>query len=196
MAPGLAVIVVGVGGNLGPSIVRALLAQKGDFRRIAILSAPEKKTKFTQYEAQGMELVLGDYKDSKSYKGIPTVWPDCSENHVDVTRCRFRRCDLSLRQRYHARPISNDRCCNSSWSHAFLSLWIWCRHRPRAFQGRKILQRQASDTQSSTEERKRGAWICCTYIIIAVFGETFTLTPVFGVDREKKEFTFFRDQGG
>jgi uncharacterized protein YbjT (DUF2867 family) len=67
MAP--SVIVVGAGGNFGPAIVQALLARKSDFRRIAILAAPEKKDKFAKFAAQGMEIVIGDFTDSASFKG-------------------------------------------------------------------------------------------------------------------------------
>lgn len=67
MAP--SVIVVGASGNFGPSIVQALISHKSSFNRIAILSAPEKKDKYTKYESRGVEIVVGSYTDSDSYKG-------------------------------------------------------------------------------------------------------------------------------
>jgi uncharacterized protein YbjT (DUF2867 family) len=69
MAP--SVIVVGASGNFGPSIVQALISYKSSFNRIAILSAPEKKDKFTKYESQGVEIILGSYTEASSFKGEP-----------------------------------------------------------------------------------------------------------------------------
>lgn len=64
-----AVIVVGASGNLGPFIVQELLRQKDKFSRIAILSAPEKKGKFDTAAKSGVDIVLGSYKEAKSFQG-------------------------------------------------------------------------------------------------------------------------------
>lgn len=67
MAP--SVIVVGAGGSVGPSIVQALVSHKSVFGRIAILSSPAKKDKFSEYQPDGVEIVAGSYADPASYKG-------------------------------------------------------------------------------------------------------------------------------
>lgn len=67
--PTSAVIVVGASGNLGPFIVKELLKQKAKFSRIAILSAPEKKGKFETAAKSGIDVVLGSYKEARSYQG-------------------------------------------------------------------------------------------------------------------------------
>jgi hypothetical protein len=67
MAPSL--IVVGASGNFGPFIVQALISHKAFFNRIAILSSPEKTAKFTKYESQGVDIVVGNYTDATSYEG-------------------------------------------------------------------------------------------------------------------------------
>jgi hypothetical protein len=63
------VIVVGASGNFGPFLVNALVAEKANLGRIAILSAPEKKDKFVHWESQGVETILGSFIEATSYKG-------------------------------------------------------------------------------------------------------------------------------
>ncbi|KAK9311567.1 NmrA-like family-domain-containing protein [Lipomyces starkeyi] len=172
MAP--AVIVVGAGGNLGPSIVRALLAHKGDFRRVGILAAPEKKGKFADVEAQGVELVLGDYKDSKPYNGFDVV---ISLAGNDIMKFQPQMIDAAIAAGVrHFYPSEFGVDISQT---PFLS--------ERYFRDKHVTRDHLRAKAKEVPE------LCFTYVIIGVFGETFALSPVFGVDREKKEFTFYGD---
>ncbi|KAK9320862.1 hypothetical protein V1517DRAFT_340361 [Lipomyces orientalis] len=172
MAP--AVIVVGAGGNLGPSVVRALLAHRGDFRSVAILAAPEKKVKFVDFESQGMELVLGDYTDSNSYKGFDVAILLAGN---DIMKFQLQMIDAAIAAGVrHLYPSEFGVDISQG---PFLS--------ERYFRDKHLTR----DHLRSKAREVPG--LCFTYIIIGVFGETFALSPVFGVDREKKEFYFYGD---
>lgn len=45
------------------------IKQKSSFSRIAILSDPAKVSKFSDFTAQGIEVISGSFLDSKSYEG-------------------------------------------------------------------------------------------------------------------------------
>lgn len=107
-----AVLVIGAGGNFGPYIVHELLRQKARFRRIAILSTLQKKEKFSSAAAKGIDVVVGDYKDAKSYKGISQK--ERAKTITDMltvkrnTNHRFRHSHFSGWQRNHDRSTTND----------------------------------------------------------------------------------------
>jgi hypothetical protein len=63
------------------------------------------------------------------------------------------------------------------------------------FKGERYFRDKHLTRNHLQKSAKEVPGFCFTYIIIGVFGETFTLTPVFGVGRENKEFTFFREHG-
>ncbi|KAK9234212.1 hypothetical protein V1525DRAFT_74211 [Lipomyces kononenkoae] len=172
MAP--SVIVVGAGGNLGPSIVQALLARRGDFSRVAILAAPEKKSKFAKLEPQGVELVLGDYKESKPYKGFDVV------------------ISLAGNEIMKFQPQMIDAAVSAGVTHFYSSEFgVDISQTPflteRYFRDKHITRDHLRAKAKEVPE------LHFTFIIIGVFAETFALTPAFGVDQEKKEFTFYGD---
>ncbi|KAK9366243.1 hypothetical protein V1509DRAFT_299084 [Lipomyces kononenkoae] len=172
MAP--SVIIVGAGGNLGPSIVQALLERREDFGRVAILAAPEKKDKFAKSEAQGMELVLGDYKDSNPYKGFDVV---ISLAGNDIMKFQPQMIDAAIAAgvtHYYSSEFGVDINLKP-----FLS--------ERYFRDKHVTR------EHLRSKAKELPGFHFTFIIIGVFAETFALTPVFGVDQEKKEFTFYGD---
>jgi len=71
MAP--SVLLIGASGTLGVYVVEELLLRKFSFSRIAILSDPAKASKFEDARKNGIEIILGSYLDTNSYKGFDTV---------------------------------------------------------------------------------------------------------------------------
>lgn len=73
MAP--SVLVIGAGGAFGRPLVEEFIKQNASFSKIAILSDPAKVSKFSDFAAQGIEVISGSYLDPKSYEGEPFVLP-------------------------------------------------------------------------------------------------------------------------
>ncbi|PNP39720.1 hypothetical protein TGAMA5MH_08391 [Trichoderma gamsii] len=71
MAP--SVLVIGAGGAFGRPLMEEFIKQKSSFSRIAILSDPAKVSKFSDFTAQGIEVISGSFLDSKSYEGFEVV---------------------------------------------------------------------------------------------------------------------------
>ncbi|KAJ7023612.1 hypothetical protein C8F04DRAFT_1257903 [Mycena alexandri] len=71
MAP--SVIVVGASGAVGRPLMEEFLAQKSQFRRIAVLSDPSKVSRFIEVQAKGIEVVEGSFLEAKSYEGFEVV---------------------------------------------------------------------------------------------------------------------------
>ncbi len=62
----ISVLLIGATGVLGKPLLQELTRQKQQFRRIAILTTPERAAKFKNSE---VEIVQGSLYDAKSYQG-------------------------------------------------------------------------------------------------------------------------------
>ena len=62
-------LLVGAGGALGVPLVEELTKHLEHFSRVAILTQPEKVSKFEKARSMGFDLVLGSMLEAKSYKG-------------------------------------------------------------------------------------------------------------------------------
>lgn len=51
------------------------IKHKASFSRVAILSDPAKVSKFSDFAAQGIEVISGSFLNSKSYEGQSFVLP-------------------------------------------------------------------------------------------------------------------------
>jgi nucleoside-diphosphate-sugar epimerase len=68
MAP--SVLLIGAGGWLGVYLVKEFIGQKDKFGRVAILASDEsKRSRFTEAEKSGIDVVVGSLLDVHSYKG-------------------------------------------------------------------------------------------------------------------------------
>jgi hypothetical protein len=67
MAP--SVLVIGAGGAFGRPLIEEFIKQKSLFSRVGVLSDPAKVSKFSDFAAQGIEVVSGSFLDPKSYEG-------------------------------------------------------------------------------------------------------------------------------
>ncbi|KAK4501736.1 hypothetical protein PRZ48_007545 [Zasmidium cellare] len=68
------VLLVGAGGVWGRPLLDQFIKQKSSFKRIAILARDENHAeKFSDAKSQGVEIVLGSFLDSASYKGFDVV---------------------------------------------------------------------------------------------------------------------------
>ncbi|KAK7002365.1 NAD(P)-binding protein [Favolaschia claudopus] len=67
------VLVIGASGTVGRPLMQEFLAQKKDFNRVAVLADPAKTARFAEIQAQGIEVVVGSFLESSSYKGFDTV---------------------------------------------------------------------------------------------------------------------------
>ncbi|KAI9149946.1 NAD(P)-binding protein [Paramyrothecium foliicola] len=63
------VLVLGASGFLGEYVSQELIRQRSRFSRVAILTEVSKRHKFEAVEKQGIEIVLGSFKDADSFKG-------------------------------------------------------------------------------------------------------------------------------
>lgn len=66
----LSVLVLGAGGNFGPSIMAALLERKADFSRIRVLTSPERVKNFSHFAEKGIEVLGGELTDAQHYQGM------------------------------------------------------------------------------------------------------------------------------
>ncbi|KAJ6572635.1 hypothetical protein B0H10DRAFT_2168683 [Mycena sp. CBHHK59/15] len=71
MAP--SVLIIGASGSLGRPLVEEFQRQKSRFNRVAILSDPDKGYKFADVNKNEIEVVMGSFLDSNSYKGFDVV---------------------------------------------------------------------------------------------------------------------------
>ncbi|KAJ6560953.1 hypothetical protein B0H10DRAFT_1966757 [Mycena sp. CBHHK59/15] len=71
MAP--SVLIIGASGSLGRPLVEEFQRQKSRFNRVAILSDPDKAYKFADVNKNEIEVVMGSFLDSNSYKGFDVV---------------------------------------------------------------------------------------------------------------------------
>lgn len=67
MAP--SVLVIGAGGAFGRPLIEEFIKQKSLFSRVGILSDPAKVSKFSDFKAQGIEVISGSFLDPKPYEG-------------------------------------------------------------------------------------------------------------------------------
>ena len=65
------VLLIGASGFLGPHISGEFLAQKSKFARVAILAEKDKLAKFEKEAQAGLEIVVGSFLDSDSFRGKP-----------------------------------------------------------------------------------------------------------------------------
>ncbi|KAM0249164.1 hypothetical protein ACHAQJ_009171 [Trichoderma viride] len=71
MAP--SVLIIGAGGAFGSPLLDEFIKYKSRFSRIGILSDPAKISKFSNFAAQGIDVVSGSFLDPKAYEGFDTV---------------------------------------------------------------------------------------------------------------------------
>ncbi|GFP55867.1 bifunctional pinoresinol-lariciresinol reductase [Trichoderma asperellum] len=71
MAP--SVLVIGAGGAFGRPLIEEFIKQKPLFSRVGILSDPAKVSKFSDFAAQGVEVISGSFLDPKPYEGFEVV---------------------------------------------------------------------------------------------------------------------------
>ncbi|KAJ6466127.1 hypothetical protein C8R47DRAFT_1235034 [Mycena vitilis] len=71
MAP--AVLIIGASGLVGRPLVQEFLKNKTKFARIAVLADPAKVSRFTEVEAQGVEVIVGSFLEAASYQGFDTI---------------------------------------------------------------------------------------------------------------------------
>lgn len=62
----ISVLLIGASGALGRPLLEELIRQKHLFRRVAILTAPDRASKFNIPE---VEVILGSLYDGNSYQG-------------------------------------------------------------------------------------------------------------------------------
>jgi uncharacterized protein YbjT (DUF2867 family) len=67
MAP--SVLIIGAGGAFGRPLLEEFIKQKSHFSRVGILSDPAKVSKFSDFAAQGIDVVSGSFLDPKAYEG-------------------------------------------------------------------------------------------------------------------------------
>ncbi|RAO70207.1 uncharacterized protein BHQ10_006219 [Talaromyces amestolkiae] len=172
--PTSAVIVVGASGNLGPFIVKELLKQKAKFSRIAILSAPEKKGKFETAAKSGIDVVLGSYKEARSYQGFDVVI-SLAGNSIMIDQ-----------------PQMIDAAIEAGVTHFYPSEFGVDIGQPVFLQERYF--RDKLTTREHLRKRAREVpGFVFTEIIIGAFAETFVLSDVFGLDRQGRTFTYYGD---
>ncbi|KAJ5128080.1 hypothetical protein N7448_008859 [Penicillium atrosanguineum] len=167
-----AIIVVGASGNLGPFMVQALLEQKARFSRIAILSAPEKKDKFDTAAKDGIDIILGSYKDAKSYEEFD-VAISLAGNSIMADQ-----------------PQMIDAAIRAGVTHFYPSEFGVDIMQPAFLQ-----ERYFRDKHLTREHlRKRAGEVSgfiFTEMIIGAFLETFILSDVFGLDRPGRKLTYY-----
>lgn len=73
MAP--SVLVIGAGGAFGRPLIEEFIKQKSLFSRVGILSDPAKVSKFSDFAAQGIEVISGSFLDPKPYEGNSFTLP-------------------------------------------------------------------------------------------------------------------------
>ncbi|KAL7920307.1 NAD(P)-binding protein [Trichoderma austrokoningii] len=71
MAP--SVLVIGAGGAFGRPLIEEFIKQKSLFSRVGVLSDPAKVSKFSDFAAQGIDIISGSFLDPKSYEGFEAV---------------------------------------------------------------------------------------------------------------------------
>jgi len=170
----LSVIVVGASGNFGPSIVQALISHKASLNRVAILSAPEKKDKFTKYESQGIEVVVGSYTDASSYKGFDVVI-SLAGNAIMIDQPKMIDSAIAAGAR-HFIPSEFGADIGQT---PFLT--------ERYFRDKHLTRNHLRGKAKEVPGFKY------TLVIIGAFAETFALSPVFGVDAKEKTLNFYGD---
>jgi uncharacterized protein YbjT (DUF2867 family) len=62
----LQVLLIGASGALGKPLLDELLRQRPQFKRVAILTTPDRASKF---DKSGVEVVAGSLYEAKSYQG-------------------------------------------------------------------------------------------------------------------------------
>jgi hypothetical protein len=198
MAP--SAIVVGASGSFGPSLVQALISHKSSFNRIAILSAPEKTSKFTKYEAQGVEIVVGSYTDAASYKGAELTFSPLfasfhnSNRYPFLTKLSNLGFDVVVSLAGNAimadQPKMIDAAIAAGARHFIPSEYgVDISNFPteRYFRDKHITR---NHLRAKAEEVPGFKF---TLVLIGTFAETFALSPVFGVDAKEKKFNFYGD---
>ena len=91
------VLVIGASGFLGQYVCRELHRQRSKFARVAILTEESKRPKFEALESQGMEIILGSYLASSSFKGagpqrfsiFPKALPRSDDRQVSILSMRL-----------------------------------------------------------------------------------------------------------
>ncbi|KAJ7330837.1 hypothetical protein DFH08DRAFT_966591 [Mycena albidolilacea] len=73
LSQALSVLIIGASGTVGRPLVQEFLKHKTSFSRIVVLSDPAKLSRFTDLQSQGVEVVVGSFLESSSYKGFDTV---------------------------------------------------------------------------------------------------------------------------
>lgn len=67
----ISVLLIGASGILGKPLLDELVHQRGQFKRVAILTTPDRAAKFN--ELAGVEVVVGSLFEGNSYQGRFTV---------------------------------------------------------------------------------------------------------------------------
>ena len=66
----LSILLVGAGGAWGTPLVEEFINQKASFKKIAILARDDiHAEKFKHAKGRGIDIAIGSFLDSKSYKG-------------------------------------------------------------------------------------------------------------------------------
>ncbi|KAJ7147863.1 hypothetical protein C8R43DRAFT_524588 [Mycena crocata] len=71
MAP--SVLLIGASGLVGRPVVQEFLKNKISFARVAVLADPAKVSRFDDVKKDGVEVIVGSFLESSSYKGFDTV---------------------------------------------------------------------------------------------------------------------------
>jgi uncharacterized protein YbjT (DUF2867 family) len=65
----ISIVLIGASGALGKPLLDELLRQKSSFKRIAVLTAPERVSKFND---SGVEVIAKSFYDPQTYEGQST----------------------------------------------------------------------------------------------------------------------------
>ncbi|KAF2688549.1 NAD(P)-binding protein [Lentithecium fluviatile CBS 122367] len=165
------VLLIGSGGYVGHFVSEQCLRNRSRLRRLAILTTEEKRSKFSDIEARGMEIVLGPFDSPESFKGFDTVI--CMLGNHAMKR----------------QPAIIDAAVSAGVNEFY----------PSEFgsdisQGGYLTNRYFRDKQVTrrhlVEMAKRVPEFNYTYLLTGGFAE-FALEPIFGTDIEKHTFTFY-----
>lgn len=66
----ISVLLIGAGGAFGQPLLQEFIRQRCSFKRIAVLAANEEKaTKLAATREDGVEVVMGSFREAPSYAG-------------------------------------------------------------------------------------------------------------------------------
>jgi uncharacterized protein YbjT (DUF2867 family) len=169
MAP--SIIILGASGNVGPFIIAELLNQRSKFNRIAILAAPEKVDKFADAKSKGVEIVVGSFLDSVSFTGFDIVVSLLGSGAVDQQSAIADAAIKAGTTHFYPSEIGVD-----------IAKPIFANE--RYFTSKLATRRHLADLAA------KNSGFGYTLLMIGMVTEFVVLTPLFGVDKEKKTVDF------